>query len=271
MGQGHVSLPKPEEYKFGITLATGAYCWWPCSPALGLAGLATLRGRAQRIGFIFFFGSCPSSLLHAVPSSVARLRDWGTARATSFRCRPDGRRLRRRARAPLAARERSRPAPAPSRPRGPLRSPSSRCCALSCASSRSSSPRSPTTRPLRLNEPSPSPPAPRHRVRKRRDHRHRPRPARELPLELYPDQDVLIAVDRSPDEAARACDTPCRGRPTGVRLRPRSASSRSRTKSLLPMPSSPRTSLQRWAFAAVPAVGLLELGAHLVQTHSLVA
>jgi hypothetical protein len=29
-----------------------------------------------------------------------------------------------------------------------------------------------------------------------------------------------------------------------------------------------RTSLQRWAFAAVPVVGLLELGAHVVQTHS---
>ena len=28
---------------------------------------------------------------------------------------------------------------------------------------------------------------------------------------------------------------------------------------------------QRWAFAAVPAVGLLELGAHLVQTHSAIA
>jgi hypothetical protein len=53
------SMPKPEEYKWGITLATGSYCWWPCSPAAGLAGIAALRGRAQRMGFIFFFGCLP--------------------------------------------------------------------------------------------------------------------------------------------------------------------------------------------------------------------
>jgi hypothetical protein len=53
------SWPKPDEYKWGITLGTGSYCWWPCSPAVGLAGLAALRGRAQRMGFIFFFGILP--------------------------------------------------------------------------------------------------------------------------------------------------------------------------------------------------------------------
>jgi hypothetical protein len=53
------SWPKPDEYKWGIPLATGTYCWWPCSPALGLAGLAALRGRAQRMAFIFFFAIPP--------------------------------------------------------------------------------------------------------------------------------------------------------------------------------------------------------------------
>ncbi len=53
------SLPKANEYKWGIPLATGSYCWWPCSPAVGLAGIAALRGRARRLGFVFFFGAVP--------------------------------------------------------------------------------------------------------------------------------------------------------------------------------------------------------------------
>jgi hypothetical protein len=48
------SLPKPNEFRWGIPLAAGAYCWWPCSPAVGLAGIALLRGRARRLGFVFF-------------------------------------------------------------------------------------------------------------------------------------------------------------------------------------------------------------------------
>jgi hypothetical protein len=40
------SMPKPSEWKYGLPLATGAYCWWPASMALGLAGLATVRGRS---------------------------------------------------------------------------------------------------------------------------------------------------------------------------------------------------------------------------------
>lgn len=48
------SLPKANEYKWGIPLVAGAYCWWPCSPAVGLAGVASLRGRAQRMAFVFF-------------------------------------------------------------------------------------------------------------------------------------------------------------------------------------------------------------------------
>ncbi len=48
------SLPKPNEYRWGLPLAAGAYCWWPASPAVGLAGIALLRGRERRMGLVFF-------------------------------------------------------------------------------------------------------------------------------------------------------------------------------------------------------------------------
>jgi len=50
------SLPKPNEFKAGIPLGTGSYCWWPCSPAMGLMGLVALRGRARRITFVLAVG-----------------------------------------------------------------------------------------------------------------------------------------------------------------------------------------------------------------------
>ena len=53
------SLPKPNEYRTAFPLGTGSYCWWPCSPAVGLAGIAALRGRARRLGLIFFFSTVP--------------------------------------------------------------------------------------------------------------------------------------------------------------------------------------------------------------------
>jgi hypothetical protein len=53
------SLPQPNEYRWGIPIATGSYCWWPSSPAVGLTGLALLRGRARRLGFVFFCGTIP--------------------------------------------------------------------------------------------------------------------------------------------------------------------------------------------------------------------
>jgi hypothetical protein len=53
------SLPRPNEFKWGFPIATGSYCWWPLSPALGFAGLAALRGRANRIAFVSFFSIVP--------------------------------------------------------------------------------------------------------------------------------------------------------------------------------------------------------------------
>ncbi len=52
-------IPKPNEYKWGLPLASGAYCWWPCSPAVGLAGVAALRGPARRIAVVFLCSFVP--------------------------------------------------------------------------------------------------------------------------------------------------------------------------------------------------------------------
>jgi len=53
------SVPKPDEFRTGFPLATGSYCWWPCSPAIGLAGLAALRGRGRRVAFILVASMIP--------------------------------------------------------------------------------------------------------------------------------------------------------------------------------------------------------------------
>jgi hypothetical protein len=48
-----LSWPKPEDWKWGIPLAFGSYCWWPVAPALGVAGLVpALRGRERRVPFM---------------------------------------------------------------------------------------------------------------------------------------------------------------------------------------------------------------------------
>src|SRR6478736_1107772 len=53
-----MSWPKPNELKYGIPLATGAYCWWPATPALGIAGLVrALGGRERRVAFMLAVGA----------------------------------------------------------------------------------------------------------------------------------------------------------------------------------------------------------------------
>ena len=43
-----MSMPKPNEWKYGAPFGFGSYCWWPCAPALGAAGLVVaLRGRGR--------------------------------------------------------------------------------------------------------------------------------------------------------------------------------------------------------------------------------
>ncbi len=70
------SLPKPSEYKWSLPLATGAYCWWPCSPAGGLAGLAALRGKARHMGFIFSLSYVPFLVFYAL-LEIGRGFDFG--------------------------------------------------------------------------------------------------------------------------------------------------------------------------------------------------
>lgn len=53
-----LSWPKPNELKYGIPLATGSYCWWPATPALGIAGLIrALGGRERRVPFMLAVGT----------------------------------------------------------------------------------------------------------------------------------------------------------------------------------------------------------------------
>lgn len=48
------SVPKANEWGWGIPFAFGSYCWFPCTPSVGLAGMAALRGSARKIAFILF-------------------------------------------------------------------------------------------------------------------------------------------------------------------------------------------------------------------------
>ncbi|MDP9149038.1 MAG: hypothetical protein M3O36_03730 [Myxococcota bacterium] len=70
------SAPGPDEWKWGLPLGTGSYSWWPSSPALGLAGLATLRGRARRIAFVLFASYVPFLTLYSF-SALGRGFDLG--------------------------------------------------------------------------------------------------------------------------------------------------------------------------------------------------
>ena len=70
------SVPRPNEYTRVVPLETGSYCWWPLSPALGLAGLAALRGRARRLAPIFFFSCVPFLTFYAM-AELGRSFDLG--------------------------------------------------------------------------------------------------------------------------------------------------------------------------------------------------
>jgi hypothetical protein len=63
------SLPKANEYKWGLPLATGSYCWWPCSVPVGLAGLAALRGRSQRMAGVFLLSYVPFVVFYTLLES----------------------------------------------------------------------------------------------------------------------------------------------------------------------------------------------------------
>jgi hypothetical protein len=70
------SVPRPSEYRWGVPLATGAYFWWPCSPAVALAGLAALFGDARRLASMFLLSALPVFALYSM-SELGRGFDFG--------------------------------------------------------------------------------------------------------------------------------------------------------------------------------------------------
>jgi hypothetical protein len=69
--------PLPNQWKYGLPMATGAYCWWPCSMSLGLAGLAMLRGRALGLVTAFVVGCVPYIVYMEFLDLGQRGFDWG--------------------------------------------------------------------------------------------------------------------------------------------------------------------------------------------------
>jgi len=68
--------PGPHEWKFGIPLATGAYCFWPCSAAVAAMGVVIAVRRGWRVPLVL----CSAAvLIHAFYSAVVigRHQDWG--------------------------------------------------------------------------------------------------------------------------------------------------------------------------------------------------
>ena len=70
------SVPGRDEIKAALPLATGAYCWWPCAPSVGLAGMAMLRGRARRVGAVLL-GSIVPFVIFYEAIEFGRHHDFG--------------------------------------------------------------------------------------------------------------------------------------------------------------------------------------------------
>lgn len=70
------STPTPDQWRWGFPLATGSYCWWPCSLALGLGGLASLGRRGRALNVVLFLGIAPVLVFYAF-LTLGRGFDWG--------------------------------------------------------------------------------------------------------------------------------------------------------------------------------------------------
>jgi hypothetical protein len=71
------SAPDPSELRYGLPLATGSYCWWPLAPALGIAGLLTsLRSAERRVAFILGVGTLAFLGFYTM-LELGRGYDWG--------------------------------------------------------------------------------------------------------------------------------------------------------------------------------------------------
>jgi len=71
------SKPTPAQWKYGLPLATGSYTWWPASIPVGLAGLVTLRGRAVGILVALAATSLPYIVYCMFLDLGQRGFDWG--------------------------------------------------------------------------------------------------------------------------------------------------------------------------------------------------
>jgi hypothetical protein len=71
------SKPQLQEWKYGLPLATGAYAWWPASVPLGLAGLSHARGKARALIFAMVVSCVPYIVFDEYLDLGQRGIDWG--------------------------------------------------------------------------------------------------------------------------------------------------------------------------------------------------
>jgi hypothetical protein len=68
--------PTASQWRWGFPLATGSYGWWPCSFAVGFAGLASLGKRGRALNTVLFLGVAPVMTFYAF-LNLGRGYDWG--------------------------------------------------------------------------------------------------------------------------------------------------------------------------------------------------
>jgi hypothetical protein len=71
------SRPQLSEWKYGLPLATGSYAWWPASVPLGLAGMAQARGKARALIFAMAVSCIPYIVFDEYLDLGQRGIDWG--------------------------------------------------------------------------------------------------------------------------------------------------------------------------------------------------
>ncbi len=71
------SRPALNEWKYGLPLATGSYAWWPASAPLGLAGMAHARGKARALVFAMAVSCIPYIVFDEFLDLGQRGIDWG--------------------------------------------------------------------------------------------------------------------------------------------------------------------------------------------------
>lgn len=69
--------PESNEWKWGIPLETGAFCWFPASPVLAAFGLARSRGRDASLLAVALFVSVGATFAFYAFFDVGRGFDWG--------------------------------------------------------------------------------------------------------------------------------------------------------------------------------------------------